>query len=111
VLSSARSVVAFHSALAARAESLVPTCRTKLLIIPQAVQLPTVFLSAPFAFPIDVQVKFLLPLGIRAVKDPLFVLDAFERSFPNAALFLCGPVLDEALGQRVVGLFSAINDV
>lgn len=46
---------------------------------------------------------FLWPGGIRAVKDPLFLLRAFVRlqaRMPRARLLFVGPVLERGYGQR-----------
>jgi glycosyltransferase involved in cell wall biosynthesis len=47
---------------------------------------------------------FLLPGGLRPVKDPLFAVDALaslQKSTPNIRLVLAGPVLDSDLGHAV----------
>ncbi len=57
---------------------------------------------------------FLYPSGIRAVKDPLFLLRAFpqlRRKHPRARLLFAGPVLERDYGRRFLAQAKKVPGV
>jgi len=95
VLDSAVAIVAFNSALASRIAT-----SARVTVVPQAIELPPVGVPSAFAWPTQ-RPYFILPIGIRAVKDPLFLVAAMRARVPRADLIICGPLLDDALGDAL----------
>jgi predicted glycoside hydrolase/deacetylase ChbG (UPF0249 family) len=102
VLAGARLVVAFNAQLAGRVQTATP-----VRLVPQAVSVPRGLglrpprngRDAPDSFAWPERPYFLLPTGIRAVKDPLFLLRDMQRMVPRADLIVSGPMLDPSLEQ------------
>jgi len=68
----------------------------------------------PLWFPLETNRILLLPCGIRAVKDPLFLLDAFaewRKTETRIQLFVAGPALDPTLMAEFSARISAIEGV
>ena len=106
VLEGASAVTAFHESIAARVAAALPDIRDRLVIVPQSAHLAsgeTFDLAARWTLPRD-RVLFVLPAGIRMVKQPLLPLRALEgvaRTHPSLRLLYVGPVLDPGEGEAL----------
>ncbi|MGH7321362.1 MAG: glycosyltransferase [Candidatus Rokuibacteriota bacterium] len=106
----ARALVAFHETIRAKVAREAPDVAPRLQIIPQAVALG----DEPFPLSHLVprgsgHVLFLLPSGIRRVKNVLFPLAPLSRLAERHPLrfLLAGPILEEVEGAR---LTAALKD-
>lgn len=100
-LAGSTRIVAFHDSIAERLAHEIPTLTDRIAVIHQGVQLP----DMNKAEPPDDQLTFLLPAGLRPVKDVLFSLEPLARLVteePGLRLVIAGPVLDEAYAAQVV---------
>jgi glycosyltransferase involved in cell wall biosynthesis len=106
VLEGAAAITAFHESIAARVAAALPDVRDRLVIVPQAARLEqreTFDLQARWPLPDD-RVLFVLPAGIRMVKQPLLplrALDPVARAHPSLRLLYVGPVLDAGEGEAL----------
>ena len=106
VLEGAAAVTAFDASIGERVAAVLPDVRPRLVTVPQAVRFPTgrpFDLAEHWPLPPD-RVLFLLPAGIRRVKDPLRLLSPFDRvvaAEPRVRLLYVGPVLDPAEGEAL----------
>jgi len=101
-LRGAARVVAFDQCVKRRLAGHLPSLEERTVVIPQGVELPAEAETAPA---VADTVTFLLPAGIRPVKDVLFPLHPFRElhaAHPQARLFLVGPVLDAAYAAEVM---------
>lgn len=119
----ADSLIAFNQPLKQRALELWPECIGKLVVIPQGVT--TLVIRGdldPYApirhlFETDVEKLrlFVLPAGLRPVKDVLFLVDAFAKwhaAEPDVRMIIVGPVLDSDYAQSVeahVALLAGVH--
>lgn len=102
-LRGASRIVAFHSSIKHCLSEHLPTLTERTVIIPQGVELPG--LSSCVQKTGDGEFIFLLPAGIRPVKNVLFALQplaALHDAYPQTRLVLVGPVLDTAYGAEVM---------
>lgn len=103
-LRAARALIAFHETIRARVAREVPEVADRFEIIPQSVVL------GEDPYPLSAvaprragEVRFLLPAGIRRVKNVLFPLEplgALARRYPIRFLVV-GPVIEEEEGARL----------
>jgi glycosyltransferase involved in cell wall biosynthesis len=112
VLEGAAAIVAFHESIAARIRATLPDVGARLVTIPQAADLETepYPLAARWPLPSD-RVLFLLPGGIRPVKNPRMPLEPLGRLAardPRVRLAYAGPILDRGEGHA---LQRAIQDL
>ena len=101
----AKALVAFNHDFLSRAEELWPECAEKLHCIPQAVQTePSVYsLRAKLDMKKD-DVLFLLPAGLRDVKDPLFLVEEvmqWHEKDPRIHLVIVGATREAAYTEKV----------
>ncbi|KAK9970376.1 hypothetical protein ABG768_026323 [Culter alburnus] len=127
VLRKARFAVAFTDALKEQAEALL-VCESKIYVQPQGIETKVAlhFSWSDFLHCTGVRTKhvenlhvFLLVCGLRRVKDPLYLLEAFEEwhsQNPLVVLIIIGPVIDpvftaevEESVKRSVGVFLAAD--
>ncbi len=106
LLAAAAALVVFHEGARQRLHRLLPHLLTPVAVIPQGVGLPPTVPPEPAG-----DVVFLLPAGIRPVKNVMFPvapLDRLHASHPGLRLRLevVGPVLDAAYAGE---FFSAID--
>jgi glycosyltransferase involved in cell wall biosynthesis len=99
-LRGAARLVAFHTCVKHRLAEHLPSLEERTMVIPQGVDVPsTVPDAAGETF------TFLLPAGIRPVKNVLFPLQplaALHALYPQIRLLLVGPVLDRAYAAEVM---------
>ena len=100
-LRGASRLVAFHACVKRRLAEHLPSLEERTMVIPQGVELPahTVAGGRGATF------TFLLPAGIRPVKNVLFPLQplaALHAVYPQVRLLLVGPVLDTAYAAEVM---------
>jgi glycosyltransferase involved in cell wall biosynthesis len=101
----ARTSIAFHESIRTKVAREVPEAAGRIHVIPQSVILG----DAPYDLPALVprnpgEVRFLLPAGIRKVKNvlfPLAPLGRLARRHP-LRLLVVGPVIEEDEGARLV---------
>lgn len=96
-------LVAFHACVKHRLAEHLPSLEERTVIIPQGVELPAVPCEGPGCGP-DEACTFLLPAGIRPVKDVLFPLQPLAQlhAIRPVRLLLVGPVLDAAYAAQVM---------
>jgi glycosyltransferase involved in cell wall biosynthesis len=100
-LAGAARVVAFHDAIAGRLLARASALANKVTVIPQGVVLQDRRPSRPMGD----GCTFLLPAGLRPVKNVLFPLEPLARladRFPGLRLVLAGPELDPQYASRVL---------
>ena len=100
-LRGASRLVAFHACVKRRLGEHLPSLEERTVVIPQGVELPAEAAvgAAGGSF------TFLLPAGIRPVKNVLFPvqpLAALHAVYPQLRLLLVGPVLDAAYAAQVM---------
>lgn len=100
-LRGAARLVAFHAYVKRRLADHLPSLEERTVVIPQGVELPALASgSAPREF-----CTFLLPAGLRPVKNVLFPLQplaALQAVHPEIRLVLVGPILDPAYAAEVM---------
>lgn len=100
-LRGAARLVAFHACVKRRLAEHLPTLEERTTVIPQGVELP----SPQQARTAGESFTFLLPAGLRPVKNVLFPLQplaALHAVHPGIRLLLVGPVLDTAYAEEVM---------
>lgn len=101
----ARVLIAFHESIRAKVAREVPEAAGRIEIIPQSVTLGEEPRDVPGLVPRSSgEVRFLLPAGIRKVKNvlfPLAPLGRLARRYP-LRLLIAGPVIEEGEGARLV---------
>lgn len=105
VLRGAARIVAFHASMKKRLAEHLATLAERTVVIAQGVE-PG---SASGATPPHREFVFLLPAGLRPVKNLLFPLEPLRelyRSHPELRLNLVGPILDPEYGK---GLLEALE--
>jgi glycosyltransferase involved in cell wall biosynthesis len=113
VLEGAARLTVFHASIGERVAAALPDLRARLVVVPQSVGLVTgepFDLRSRWPLPPGV-VSFVLPAGIRPVKNPMLPLEPLGRlatRFPEIRLIYVGPLLDpdssEALLRRLSSL-------
>lgn len=101
-LETAAALVAFHEIIGRRAATALPALADRLNIIPQGVEVPDnpspdTSSESPFTF--------LLPAGIRPVKNILFPfppLAELSRSYPQVKLVIAGAAIDAEYTQQLL---------
>lgn len=103
-LREARTLVAFHETIRAKVAGEAPDVGERIVVIPQSVALG----DEPYALADLVparpgEVRFLLPAGIRRVKNvllPFAPLGALARGYP-LRLLIAGPIIEDDEGVRL----------
>lgn len=102
-LRGASRLVAFHGCIRHRLAEHMPTLQERTAIIPQGVHLPDEYSPLPPAE--EHAFTFLLPAGLRPVKNVLFPLEPLAElhaGHPQVRLLLAGPVLDKDYAAQVM---------
>ncbi|GAW67961.1 glycoside hydrolase [Geoanaerobacter pelophilus] len=102
-LRGASRLVAFHGCVRHRLAKHMPSLEERTAIIPQGVDLP--FDCTPLPPAEEGSFTFLLPAGLRPVKNVLFPLEplaALYAAHPQVRLLLAGPVLDKDYAAQVM---------
>jgi glycosyltransferase involved in cell wall biosynthesis len=104
-LREAAALTVFDGSVRKRVVDHFPSMAGKTFVIPQGVELPERECPEP-GIPIPVgKFVFLLPAGLRPVKDVLFALEplaAMYREEPGFCFILAGPVLDAGYAAEVM---------
>jgi len=103
-LRGAARLVAFHACVKHRLAEHLPSLEERTAVIPQGVELPVEGALGATAYPGET-FTFLLPAGIRPVKNvlfPLHPLASLQAIYPQIRLLLVGPVLDAAYAEEVM---------
>jgi len=106
VLSAASGLVVFHDSVKERVLLAAPELAERIVVIPQGVTIPVE--SPPEA---DGEFVFLLPAGIRPVKNvlfPLTPLTSLHNEHPMTRLRLVGPILDGNYGTMVMDALAPL---
>lgn len=108
----AEALVAFDAIGAARAEARWPSARGRVAVVPQAVDVSDAsdFSIREHLGLADDDRLFVLAAGIRDVKDPAFLAEAFaawRREDPRAHLVVIGPVLEPAFAPGCLARLEA----
>ena len=107
VLREAAALVVFHKSVKKRLVEHCPTLAEKTVIIPQGVELLGDDCGGLGGFPFPVgKFTFLLPAGLRPVKNVLFPLEplaALHAADSRVRFILAGPVLDPSYAANVMG--------
>ena len=101
----ARALIAFHESIRTKVAREVPEMAGRIEIIPQSVTLAEEWCDVPGLVPRSPgEVRFLLPAGIRKVKNVLFALAPLGRLAVRhpLRLLIAGPVIEEDEGARLV---------
>lgn len=110
-LGAARAVVVFHESIRDRVAAEAPALAGGMVVIPQSVRLGDQPCQIADVVPPGChEVRFLLPAGIRRVKNvlfPLVPLGVLARRYP-LRLLIVGPVIEEDEGAR---LRAALKDL
>ena len=103
-LRGAARLVAFHSCVKHRLAEHLPSLEERTVVIPQGVELPALPLNG-VSGSVGESCTFLLPAGIRPVKNVLFPLHPLAHLHaihPQLRLLLVGPVLDPDYAAQVM---------
>ena len=101
-LRGAARLVAFHAYVKRRLAEHLPSLEERTVVIPQGVELPALPEAAAAR---GEGCTFLLPAGLRPVKNVLFPLQplaALQAVHPGIRFLLIGPVLDAAYAAEVM---------
>jgi len=109
-LKGAMALVAFDKSVKQRLADHFPLLAAKIAVIPQGVELPEELDPVPGAGTTgEGDFTFLLPAGLRPVKNILFPLAPMAelyKSEPRVRLLLAGPVIDTAYATIVLELLE-----
>lgn len=105
-LADASALVVFHENVGRKLSELIPSVEELVRVIPQGVLVPSIEADDgdPDRF------TFLLPSGIRPVKNILFSFAPLEilwRRYPQIRLVIAGPVIDRSYGEEVLAAVAA----
>ncbi|XP_069476230.1 glycosyltransferase 1 domain-containing protein 1 isoform X4 [Ambystoma mexicanum] len=103
VLEEARFAVAFTGQMKEAAELRWPHCRNKIYVQPQGIQQE-----------LNKVKLFVLVCGLRRVKDPLYLVDAFSewhRKEPNVYMLIIGPTINPVFTSEVEAQLSRVAGV
>jgi glycosyltransferase involved in cell wall biosynthesis len=104
----ATGLVAFHESIGVRVAREVPEAARRIEVIPQGVSFGAQPAAAEPASRAPGEVRFLLPAGIRRVKNvlfPLAPLGDLARRFP-IRLSIAGPVIEADEGRRLTAALA-----
>jgi glycosyltransferase involved in cell wall biosynthesis len=104
-LRGATRLVAFHHCVKHRLAEHLPSLEERTVVIPQGVELPALP-AGGLSGSGEEGCTFLLPAGIRPVKNVLFPLQLLAKLHavqPQIRLLLVGPVLDPGYAAQVMG--------
>ncbi|MBI1922323.1 MAG: glycosyltransferase family 4 protein [Geobacter sp.] len=105
-LRDARKLAVFHDSVKKRLTEHFPTLAEKTVVIPQGVEIPGVDCSGIGGFPFSPgKLTFLLPAGLRPVKNVLFALEPLARLFeqePRGRFVIAGPIIDPDYAAEVM---------
>jgi len=106
VLEGASCVTVFHRSVGDRVAAVLPHVGARTVVVPQSVDLPEADpfdLSKQWRLPPRV-VLFVFPVGLRAVKDPVFPvapLGRLAKTIPEIRLLYVGPVIEPPVAEAL----------
>lgn len=106
-LGTAAALVTFHEVIGRRVATALPALADRLKIIPQGVEVPDN--SSPDKLP-ESPFTFLLPAGIRPVKNILFPftpLAELRRCYPQVKLVIAGAAIDADYTSQLLAAVAA----
>lgn len=106
-LQNAAALVAFHEVIGRRVATVLPALADRLNIIGQGVEVPEIQLSDSLP---ESSFTFLLPAGIRPVKNLLFPftpLAVLHRRYPQVKLVIAGPAIDADYTSQLLAVVAA----
>jgi glycosyltransferase involved in cell wall biosynthesis len=110
-LTGAARLAVFDSSVKDRLSQHLPALAQKTTVIPQGVEIPTDGCHGSGGFPFSPgKFTFLLPAGLRPVKNVLFPLEPLRElasSHPMLRFLLAGPVLDPLFAAEVMQRLEA----
>jgi len=114
VLEGAARITVFDRSVAERVNAAVPGLGSRIVVVAQAVRwLATDSFDLQTRWPLPRgAVLFVLPAGLRAVKDPLVPLGPLGRlveALPEIRLLYAGPVLEPAIGEALETALSPLS--
>lgn len=101
-LADACAVVVFHDVIANRVMAEFPELANTVKTVPQGVESPEIAATDPLP---ESPFVFLLPAGIRPVKNILYSFRPLEhlwRKYPQTRLVIAGPILDSGYFEKVL---------
>src|SRR5947208_3171096 len=113
ILEGAACLTVFHASIGERVAAVLPDLRARLVVVPQSVGLGTgepFDLRSRWPLPPGI-VSFVLPAGIRPVKNPMLPLAPLGRlatRFPEIRLIYAGPLLDPDSGEALLRGLSSL---
>jgi glycosyltransferase involved in cell wall biosynthesis len=109
-----KRIVAFHDSMQQKLIAAVPEFASKIVIIPQSVRLEqSEFLAGFLTRMTGDEIVFLLPAGIRQVKNVLFPLNPMtqlHQKYPNVRLIYAGPIIEMDVFQRLQAALEKRED-
>jgi len=114
VLEGAARITVFDRSVAERVIAAVPGLGSRIVVVAQAVRwLATDSFDLQTRWPLPPgAVLFVLPAGLRAVKDPLVPLGPLGRlveAIPEIRLLYAGPVLEPSIGEALETALSPLS--
>jgi glycosyltransferase involved in cell wall biosynthesis len=112
VLEGAARITVFHQSLGERVGAVVPDVKRRVVVVPQAVRLPVAdSFDLRNRWPVPPgAILFVFPVGLRAVKNPVFPLGPLGRltaAIPEMRLLYAGPVLEPSEGEALQRALAA----
>jgi glycosyltransferase involved in cell wall biosynthesis len=109
-----RRIIAFHDSMRQNLLAAVPEFASKVVIIPQSVHLRQEEFRAGFLNVLTgAEVVFLLPAGIRQVKNVLFPLEPMTQlheRYPQLRLIYAGPIIEMEVFLQLQKALEARED-
>ena len=114
VLDGAARITVFDRSVAERVGGAVAGLEPRIVVVPQAVRwLATDPFDLRTRWPLPPgAVLFVLPGGLRAVKDPVYPLEPLGRlvrAIPEIRLLYAGPVLEASVGQALAAALLPLS--
>ena len=109
-LLAADRLVVFHESIAARLAAEVPQVAGRIRVIPQGVDLPPMETPGERHHSDDDTIVFLLPAGLRPVKNVLSCLEplaGLHAHDPRVRLVIAGPAIDDEYASCVLAALPA----
>ena len=112
VLNNTHRITVFHQSVGDRVTDILPGVGGRLVVVPQSVRLTgngRFDLQERWPLP-PPTVLFVFPVGLRAVKNPVFPVAPLSRlvkAIPEIRLLYAGPILEPSVGEALERQLSA----